>query len=122
MAAAKTNHLSDPARYVIRPALAEAKLMTEKHARDAVYVTTLTEELRNIERMIATMETNLELAALPAPHQEELPAVAAEAAAAKWIRSKSVELDRRLRRIEQEAPSGSLHSTGFSHPQFIKLW
>jgi hypothetical protein len=115
MAAAKTNHLSDPARYVIRPALAEAKLMSEKHARDAVYVSTLTEELRNIERMIATMETNLELAALPAPEEEKFPVDAAEASAAMWIRSKSGELDRRLRRIEQAAPSEPPHRAGFSH-------
>lgn len=114
MTAAKTNHLSDPARYVIRPALAEAKLMTEKHARDLVYVTTLTEELRSIERMIATMETNLELAALPAPQQEKLLADGAEAVAAKWIRSKSVELDLR-RRIEQAAPSESPPRVRFSH-------
>jgi hypothetical protein len=120
MAAAKTNHLSDPARYVIRPALAEAKLMTEKHARDAVYVTTLTEELRNIERMIATMETSLELAVSPAPEGERIPE-AAESSAAKWIRSKSGELDRRLRRIEQAGPSGLPQRTGFSHRSFIKL-
>jgi len=114
MAAIKTNHRSDPARYVIRPALAEAKLLTEKHAHDAVYVTTMTEELRHIESMIATMETNLELAALPAP-EETHPIQAAEGSAAKWIRSKSVELDRRLRRIEEAAASDSLHQARFSH-------
>jgi len=37
-ATSKANHLPGLASYVIRPALAEAKLMTEKHARDAVYV------------------------------------------------------------------------------------
>src|SRR5271157_772935 len=52
MATAKANPLPHLVHYVIRPTLVEAKLMTEKHARDAVYVATLTEELRNIELKI----------------------------------------------------------------------
>jgi hypothetical protein len=50
MATAKANYLPELALYVIRPALAEARLLNEKHARDAVYLATLAEELLNIER------------------------------------------------------------------------
>ena len=61
MATAKANHLPALALNVIRPALVEAKLLTDKHARDAVYVVTLTEELRSIEEKIAAMEEALQL-------------------------------------------------------------
>ena len=56
MATAKANPLPTLALDVIRPALAEAKLMTAKRARDAVYVVTLAEELRSIEEKIAARE------------------------------------------------------------------
>lgn len=47
MATVKANSLQHLASYVIRPALVEAKLITEKHASDAVYMVTLGEELLN---------------------------------------------------------------------------
>jgi hypothetical protein len=59
MATAKTNRLPDLAPYVIRPALVEGKLITDKRARDALYLVTLTEELRNIEVKIAATEEGL---------------------------------------------------------------
>jgi hypothetical protein len=61
MATANANLLPALAGYVIRPALVEAGLMTEKRARDTVYVVTLTEELRGIEAKIAAMEDVLHL-------------------------------------------------------------
>ena len=70
MAIAKANHLPTLALYVIRPALVEAKLMTDKRARDAVYVVTLAEELRSIEEKIAVMEEALHIVA----RQENDPA------------------------------------------------
>jgi len=105
MATAKANHLPALALYVIRPALVEAKLMTEKRAHDAVYVVTLTEELLSIEEKIAAMEEALQLVS----QQEEAPArdracrIPQDSPDANWIRAKSSELDRRLRRIEQSA-------------------
>lgn len=103
MATAKANHLPALVLNVIRPALVEAKLMTAKRAHDAVYVVTLTEELRSIEQKIAAMEEALHLVSrqedalaggnicLPPQHGPD----------ANWIRAKSSELDQRLRRIEQ---------------------
>jgi len=105
MATATANHLPGLALYAIRPALVEAKLMTEKRARDAVYVVTLAEELGCIEEKIAAMEKGLQLVL----QQED--GLAGETACrapqdcpdANWIRAKSSELDQRLRRIEQSA-------------------
>ena len=103
MATAKANHLPALTLAGIRPALVEAKLMTDKHARDAVYVVTLAEELRSIEEKIAAMEETLPLFSQPAD------ALALGRACrppqggpdANWIRAKSSELSQRLRRIEQ---------------------
>jgi hypothetical protein len=55
VATAKANHPPALALAVIRPALVEAKLLTDKHARDAVYVVTLAAELRSIEGKIVAM-------------------------------------------------------------------
>jgi hypothetical protein len=110
MATAKTTHLPALALYVIRPALVEAKLLTDKHARDAVYVVTLTEELRSIEEKIAAMEEALQLDSPQldspeenAPARERACRVPQGGPDANWIRAKSGELDQRLRRIEQSA-------------------
>ena len=105
MATAKSNHLPALALHVMRPALVEAKLITAKRARDAVYVVTLAEELRSIEEKIAAMEEALPLAL----EQEDVLAgekacrATLDAPDANWIRAKSSELDQRLRRIEQSA-------------------
>src|ERR1035438_9851200 len=61
VANAKANHLPALALAVIRPALVEAKLLTDKHGHDVVYVVTLAEELRSIEEKIAAMEETLQL-------------------------------------------------------------
>lgn len=81
----------------IRPALAEAHLITGKQASDLVYAATLAEELRGIEKKIGALESRLRLApAGDAPH-----ALSGERPSAKWIRLKATELEIRLRRIEQ---------------------
>jgi hypothetical protein len=107
VATAKANHLPALALAVIRPALVEAKLLTDKHARDAVYVVTLAEELRNIEEKIAAMEEALRLVS----QREDALALGKacrppqDGPDAHWIRAKSSELSQRLRRIEQSAKS-----------------
>ena len=110
MATAKANHLPALPLHVIRPALVEAKLMTEKHARDAVYVATVAEELRSIEGMIVAMEDALHVSA-EADQEVTSPACSCGTPNdpdASWIRAKSGELDRRLRRI-QHRPGKPLH-------------
>ena len=112
------NHLPEPGFFFMRQALVEARLMSDKRACDAVYVATLTEELRNIEKKIATLEQirrspideNLtQVSAVPAP--EDLPDV-------DWIHRKDRELELRLRGVEQsvkhENGSGSKRSTEMS--------
>jgi len=104
MATAKATYLPTLAVHVIRPALAEAKLITPKRARDTVYVATLAEELRSIEGKITAVEEALHLGPEGAP---ELPSRDHERGTPEgdpdtvWIRTKSGELDLRLRRIEQ---------------------
>jgi hypothetical protein len=109
------NHLSDAGFFFMRQALIEARLMSEKRACDAVYVATLTEELRNIEKKIASFEqtrrsvvdeSSTQAPPLPAP--EDLPD-------ADWIHQKARELELRLRGVEQafkdENVSGSNSTT-----------
>lgn len=101
MATAKTNYLPDLASYVIRPALVEAKLITKKHAGDAVYVATLTEELRGIEAKIAAIEEAAHLGSSAAAVELGPRRAPEHRPDADWIRTKSRELELRLRRIEQ---------------------
>ena len=91
----------DARLFFMRQALVEAKLMSEKRACDAVYVATLTEELRNIEKKIASFEqtrrsvvdeSSTQAPPLLAP--EDLPDV-------DWIHQKARELELRLRGVEQ---------------------
>ena len=103
MATPKTNSLQHLASYVIRPALVEAKLITRKHTVDAVYMTTLAEELLNIEAKINAMEESAQFGS-------SAPAVRVgghrgpeDWSDATWIRTKSCELELRLRRIEQSS-------------------
>lgn len=92
MATAKANHLPALALAVIRPALVEAKLLTDKHARDAVYVVTLAAELRSIEDKIVAMEETLQLVS----QQEDALALGSacrtpqDGPDAHWIRAKSL--------------------------------
>jgi hypothetical protein len=99
----------------LRPALTEAKLMTEKHACDAIYVATLAEELRRIEAEIARAEQMLHLA--PADHPGCTPAATPSVG---WFREKSAELDLRLRRIEQaDQRTESKQGVAFRRPANI---
>ena len=109
MATAKANPRAALAVDVIRPALVEAKLMTAKRARDAVYVATLAEELRSIEGKLAALEESMHLVSLP---EGDLALGRAyrppqDGPDAHWIRTKSSELTQRLRRIEQSVSLGS---------------
>src|SRR5664280_1778693 len=90
MATAKANHLPDLASYVVRPALVEAKLMTEKHARDAVYVVTLIEELRNIEVKIAATEEALQLGSFATSIQHR-PCCAPKGSAGRQMDSREIQ-------------------------------
>ena len=103
MAVANINSLSQVASYPIRTALVEARLITDKHAADAVYVATLAEELRNIEAKIAAAE-EAKLFGISVVAIRGGPLLAAEDSPdAHWIRSKSRELVARLRRVEQSS-------------------
>ena len=99
MTNAKANSQPFLASHVFRPAIVEAKLMTAKHARDAVYVATLAEELSVIDTKLCAMEEALQVnpasdlqAARPRPCR--MPEGGPDA---NWIREKSSELDLRLR-------------------------
>jgi hypothetical protein len=103
-----TDQWTSMVSYKIRPALAEARLMSKKRARDAVYVATLTEELCDIETEIAAVENDLQLSFSEAT-KEEAPALPPGVPDADWIHTKSGELDARLQRIQQS-------------PINLKLW
>ena len=92
----KANHLPELARHVLRPALVEAKLMTEKHVHDEVYAITVAEELRTVELKIAALEEALGVKCTrPSCGGLSTPCHA------EWFHAKSAELDIRLRQIEQ---------------------
>ena len=101
MATATAKQRPDLALYVIRPALTEGGLMTEKHARDPVYVVTLAEELRNVEARIAAMEEAAGLYSSSSEGHETACHTSREVRDANWIRTKSRELNQRLHRIER---------------------
>ena len=103
MATAKTNSLQHLASYVIRPALVEAKLITKKHAEDAVYMATLAEELLNIEAKINAMEEAAQFGSSAPAVQVGDRRESEDWSDANWIRTKSCELELRLRRIEQSS-------------------
>lgn len=103
MTNSKANYIPELASYSIRPALVEAKLITEKHAGDPIYVVTLAEELRNIEARIAAREQAVQAGSSSAAARIEVPPITEEMLNANWIRSKSGELESRLRRIEQSS-------------------
>ena len=105
MGITRTNHLPDAGFFFMRQALVEAALMSEKRACDAVYVATLTEELRNIEKKTTAFEqTNpssfdeTSTTRLSAP--EDLPN-------ADWIHRKARELELRLRSVEERLNRGN---------------
>jgi hypothetical protein len=106
MASTKANSLPSLSVHLFRPAIVEAKLMTAKHARDAVYVATLAEELSVIDKKLSALEQTLQVGSPPdlssvPPRPCRMPEGGPDA---NWIRQKSGELDLRLRRIEQNAP------------------
>jgi hypothetical protein len=100
MATATANHLPDLALYGIRPALVEARLMTEKHACDPVYVATLAEELHDIEAQITDMEEAAGLCSSSDADHDMAYCACEEVRDANWIRTKSSQLNQRLHRIE----------------------
>lgn len=111
MASTKTSSLQSLASHLFRPAIVEAKLMTAKHARDAVYVATLAEELSTIDTRLSAMEQALQVDSPPdleaaRPRPCRMPEGGPDA---NWIREKSGELDLRLRRIEK---TGSNQKSG----------
>ena len=106
MAIAKVSPLPSLAFHLFRPAIVEAKLITAKHARDAVYVATLAEELSVIDSKLSALEETLQVDSRhdvddARPRPCRTPEGGPDAT---WIRQKSGELDLRLRRIEQNIP------------------
>lgn len=111
MAKRRVKQITDLILYSIRPALAEAHLITGKQASDLVYATTLAEELRGIEKKLTVLESELHVA----PGNRETPTLPDERPSAKWIRSKSAELEVRLRRVEESCEGENhlrMHTTG----------
>jgi len=90
-----TNRLPELARYVLRPTLAEARLITDKHACNAAYVEGLAEQLRDVEVKISALENALHLDS-PAPDDD-----LANRPEIERIRCRSTQLSCRLRRIEE---------------------
>ena len=113
MATRNAKKLTDLILYSIRPALAEAHLITGKLASDLVYAATLAEELRGIEQKIAALESDLHVT----PACDGMGSLSGERPTAKWIRSKSAELEIRLRRVEKSCEGENqlrMHTTGES--------
>jgi hypothetical protein len=102
----KAKEITDLILYAIRPALAEAHLITGKQASDLVYAATLAEELRGIEKKLALLESDLHLT----PPSDAMVQTPGECPTAKWIRSKSAALEVRLRRVEKSCEGESLLS------------
>ncbi len=105
MASTKKSSSASLATYLFRPAIVEAKLISAKHAHDPVYVATLAEELRVIDSKLSAMEMAHQGDLPPDPEagRPRLCRMPEGAPDANWIREKSGELDRRLRRIEKSA-------------------
>lgn len=101
MATASGDPLRHLASYIIRPALVEARLVTNKHAGDAVYMATLAEELLSIEGRIAAMEQSAPVGSVAPSSRIGDSHGSKDWFNADWIRTKSSELELRLRRIEQ---------------------
>lgn len=101
MATARSNRVAHLSRYVIRPALAEARLLNAKHANDPVYLGTIAEELRNVEKQVASLEESLHLQPSAAETQPSVDAAATDLPGVAWIHAKSTELGRRMRQIEE---------------------
>ena len=111
MAKRSAKELADLILYSIRPALAEAHLITGKQASDLVYATTLADELRGIERNIALLESDLHLTSA----SDGIQPLQGDRLSAKWIRSKLAELEVRLRRVEKACEGenhATIHTTG----------
>jgi outer membrane PBP1 activator LpoA protein len=101
MAPARMNSLQQFASYVVRPALLEARPLSDKHAMDAVYMVTLAEELLRIEARMAAMEQAAQQGASAAAVKSGTSHSSEDWSDANWIRAKSRELEHRLRRLEQ---------------------
>jgi hypothetical protein len=98
---AKTSSPTLLAICLFRPVISEAKLMNRKHAHDPIYVATLAEDLRTIDKKLAAMEDALHVERTAFLQTEFTSTIAADSdLAAEWIRMKSAELDIRLHRIE----------------------
>ncbi|MGC2109777.1 MAG: hypothetical protein WA655_09685 [Candidatus Korobacteraceae bacterium] len=98
----RTNGAHALAIEVLRPAIVEAKLLTEKHAHNPVYVAALAEELRAIDRKVSALEEALDLSS-PIDAAQLQPCRTFRDPNANWIRQKSGELDLRLRRIQKSS-------------------
>jgi hypothetical protein len=109
----KTSSPTMLAIHLFRPVISEAKLMNQKHAHDPIYVATLAEELRSIDRKLAAMEDALHVERTAYLKTEFTSSIAADSdQAAQWIRMKSAELDIRLHRVESLSRRSDLGSPG----------
>ena len=87
---------------LFRPAIAEARLMSDKRAHDPAYVAALVQELTNIEGKISALERSLHTDPTRTSAQTRPCRTRDHAADAKSVRELSSDLYCRLRRLEQE--------------------
>jgi hypothetical protein len=101
MAVAHVNHLPEVGFLFMRQALVEARLMSEKRACDGVYVATLAEELRNIEKKITALEEARRPSLDESSTRDSFLRAPEDLPDAEWIHRKARELGLRLRGVEQ---------------------
>lgn len=125
----RSNRTPALALHRFRPAIVDAKLMSDRQSRDPVYVAGLAEELHVIDTKMAAIERTLQIE--PAPDQPneagENPTAECERTA-QWIRGKCEELDIRLHRIQKHeersrpSPSDQVLSTPTGQRRASSRW
>ena len=98
MKTANTTCMAVLACHLYRPAIVEARLMTDKHAQNQAYVAALAKELQGIDERLCAMEQAAAIDSRPRPCR--LPESGPDA---KWIREVSGDLNQRLHRLESQA-------------------
>lgn len=94
------------AAQLFREVIVEARLMTDKHACNPVYVAALAKELQSVEEYISAMERDLHIESARAESRPRPCRMPDNGPDARWIREVSGELCWRLHRLEAKHPTG----------------